>query len=225
MSRTLTAADYLIINNADCFLAAYGDGLSVPDSMTITTSATRAVSATPVNIAVTALSEPVYEGQILKFGAVKVRVNADAAATATSISVTSVPTEIASAATATTYVLVPIYAVQSFNRQGSDQIESFATFNTKAGTTEELILGRTKQLSCKGLTTSANPGYNLLLAADEGIGKSAQLYFEFIRDDGTGYKGFANVKNFRETNEVQKAVEIQWDFGISGKLYKLSDTI
>lgn len=223
MSKVLTASDYKIVDNADLFLAALATGSNVPEEMTVTTTASASTSVT--TIAVSALSDPLYEGQILKFGAVKVRLAADAAAGATSISVVSIPSTIANAASTTTYVLVPIYAVKTFDRSTSERTETFSTFNTKAGRDEELILGRGDQISCAGYTVASNPGLIILKTANGKTGKGAQVYFEFIRDDDAGYKGFGNVKGFRETNQVQKAIEIQWNFGVSGELYDIDDTI
>jgi hypothetical protein len=223
MTKALTAADYKVIQNADLFVAALATGSSVPETMTVT--ANGAVSANATSITVDALSDPMYEGQQLKFGAVTVRLTADAAANATSLSIEPASGIISDNATATTYVLSPIYAVQTFNRDSSEDSESFSTFNTEAGFKEELILGRSNQISCKGYTVSGNPGLTILKAANNGIGKNAQVYFEFIDDADEGYKGFGNVKGFKETNEVNKAVEISWNFGVSGKLYDLSETI
>jgi hypothetical protein len=229
MVKVFSTSNFLVTKNPFLFVAAYGDGINEPEKLSLEVASQVAINATTL-VLDTDLTEPIWEGQKVTFmdGVVPktVILTQDAAPGDGELQIKKVSTAIAGGATATPYLVYPVYGVTDFSRKGKQKNSSFEHWNS-TDNEESIVLSRSWSYSMSSLLliNTENPGIDLIEEASLRTGSEATLYFEYHREDGGGFKGFANIEDPSESGKAKKETEFQYTFTGTGNLYRLNETI
>jgi hypothetical protein len=212
MPRQLTSSDFVPTNDTRLSIGILAPGQDIPVSVSVTTSAAVLVNAT--SIPVTALTQKLYEGSILKFGTVEVELTADALPAATSLAVLPVPGAIALGDAAVTLGLIPIFSVKQADTSiGENSINSrnFASGLWQSAT----VTMRNGTIACNGTFVKNDPG---IQAVRQSKSTRGRVYFEVIEGTGDGEQGAAFVTGYQRNRQVDDNIMVSFTLTVDGPL-------
>lgn len=195
-------------------VATLASGQSVPQSRTLTTTASAAAGAT--SLAVTATTGYINAGRKLTVGTVEVTVTADTPVGSTALPIKALTTgqSIASAATGTYYELFEFIGGSEASVAAQESTISIRNFKSgKWASNAKTMTGLT--VTCSGqLHVEDYALKNVLRPAAFELGQ--EVYADLTRPDGDRYRGAFLVNGYQESAALDNVVTVSFTLNSNG---------